>query len=391
MKYRLTVLTPTLAGDGNKLSPIDYMVWKDQVNVLDQRRIFRLLAKGPRLEGYLAQLRKAEKLDWASWGGFAQNFAGRRIPFDHPSFSAFWDRAPRESLFIPTFHSGPEGPFLPGTAVKGALRTALLFSRWSDAALRDAASRIDKDRPLRRPGAALEEQILGTARNARTRVLVAGDSSPVGASSMRIYLVRSAVLQRTGDRFEVGWKQSHATLPARRVDESTPQFAEMAAPGTVFEGVWHERPFFEHAEVLRALHWREPAVRARLFEACNQFASHLLAVHREFAEKTSLEPLAASLKDLEGKLAEVRENGSGCLLQIGWGGGILSKISAPDTVSEPYRQIVRQSPFYAKAIQSGLPFPKSRRIVFAGARPSAVTGWTLLEVAGSSDSVTSGG
>ena len=79
MRYRLTCLTPTLVGDGRRLSPIDYMVWKDHVNVLDQWRIFRLLAKGPRLESYLTQLKNAEKLDFASWGGFAQNFAGRRV------------------------------------------------------------------------------------------------------------------------------------------------------------------------------------------------------------------------------------------------------------------------------------------------------------------------
>ena len=93
MKYRVTCLTPTLVGDGQKLAPIDYMVWKDHVNVLDQRRIFRLLAKGPRLEGYLAQLKKADKLDFASWGGFAQNFAGRRLPFEHASSIPFYERA----------------------------------------------------------------------------------------------------------------------------------------------------------------------------------------------------------------------------------------------------------------------------------------------------------
>src|SRR5581483_1095863 len=36
MNYKLTALTPLLVGDGRELSPIDYMVWKDQVNVLDQ-------------------------------------------------------------------------------------------------------------------------------------------------------------------------------------------------------------------------------------------------------------------------------------------------------------------------------------------------------------------
>ena len=88
MRYRLTCLSPLLVGDGRKLAPIDYMVWKDHVNVLDQWRIFRLLAKGPRLEGYLAQLKKADKLDFASWGGFAQNFAGRRIAFENPAYAA---------------------------------------------------------------------------------------------------------------------------------------------------------------------------------------------------------------------------------------------------------------------------------------------------------------
>src|SRR6266699_877874 len=91
-RYRLTCLTPTLAGDGQKLSPIDYMVWRDHVNVLDQ-------------------LSKAEKLDFASWGGFAQNFAGRRIPFEHASSVPVWERAPAQNLFIPTFATNASGPY----------------------------------------------------------------------------------------------------------------------------------------------------------------------------------------------------------------------------------------------------------------------------------------
>ena len=140
MKYRVTCLTPTLVGDGQKLAPIDYMVWKDHVNVLDQRRIFRLLAKGPRLEGYLTQLKTADKLDFASWGGFAQNFAGRRIPFEHSSSVPVWERARSENLFIPTFATSTSGPYLPATAIKGALRTGAVFDRWNEKTLRELAS-----------------------------------------------------------------------------------------------------------------------------------------------------------------------------------------------------------------------------------------------------------
>ena len=152
MRYRLTCLTPLLVGDGRKLSPIDYMVWKDHVNVLDQWRIFRLLAKGPRLEGYLAQLKNAEKLDFASWGGFAQNFAGRRIPFENAAYSAYWNRARGDSLHIPTFSTGPSGPYLPGTAIKGALRTGMVFANWRTACCKRfaGASRAIVRRGIRR-------------------------------------------------------------------------------------------------------------------------------------------------------------------------------------------------------------------------------------------------
>ncbi|MGA8890600.1 MAG: type III-A CRISPR-associated RAMP protein Csm5, partial [Anaeromyxobacteraceae bacterium] len=127
--YRLTCLTPTLVGDGQKLAPVDYMVWRDQLNVLDQNRIFRLLARGPRLDNYLAQIRRAERLDFATWGGFAQNFAGRRIAFEDPSLMAIWERARGEHLFIPTFSSSSSGFFLPGSALKGALRTGIVIDR----------------------------------------------------------------------------------------------------------------------------------------------------------------------------------------------------------------------------------------------------------------------
>src|SRR3974390_173745 len=103
----------------------------------DQWRIFRLLARGPRLEGYLAQLKNAERLDFASWGGFAQNFAGRRIPFENAAYSAYWNRAAGESLHIPTFATGASGPYLPGAAIKGSLRTGILFAHWRDGMLQD--------------------------------------------------------------------------------------------------------------------------------------------------------------------------------------------------------------------------------------------------------------
>ena len=371
MKYRVTCLTPTLVGDGNRLSPIDYMVWKEQVNVLDQRRIFRMLAKGPRLEGYLAQLKQADKLDFASWGGFAQNFAGRRIPFEDPGAVAAWERAPSQNLFIPTFAASAAGAYLPATAIKGALRTGSVFDRWSPATFRDLAAKLGvEDSNVRLPrylASKSEEAVLGAGGKSRMRKVSAGDSATIGYAAMKVYLLRTSTLvARGGSKYELGWKSSRGTSDARRIDESTPTFAEMAVPGTAFEGVWSEEAAQD---------------RGKLFQSSNRYAASQLARHKEYAQWTGLAPLAATLDTLEAKIRSLEGRTDACVLSLGWGGGILSKVAVADTAESGYRSIAKHIALYQKALQTGLPFPKTRRIVFQGGKAAQLPGWVLLEVA----------
>jgi CRISPR-associated protein Csm5 len=379
MKYRLTILTPLLVGDGRKLSPIDYMVWKDHVNVLDQWRIFRLLAKGPRLEGYLTQLKKADKLDFASWGGFAQNFAGRRIPFESPAYSNFWNRATGESLHIPTFASGASGPYLPGTAIKGALRTGMVFANWRDGMLQDVLGRVKGERLPRKPADSLEEQALGSAGASRMRFLSVGDSAIVTPTDFKIYLLRTSTLVPRGGSLSLGWKQSpRGAVDGGRPDDSTPVFAEMAAPGAVFTGAWEEKRFFLQPEVRRSIRWPE-LDRGRIFEAVNVYAAGLISLQRQYASWAGLGLLDQSLAGLEQRLAEARERGS-CLLCLGWGGGMPAKSAWLDTTNPDYRQILQAYGFYDRALETGLPFPKTRKIVFLNNRPATLPGWAELSI-----------
>jgi CRISPR-associated protein Csm5 len=380
MRYRLTCLTPLLVGDGRKLSPIDYMVWKDHVNVLDQWRIFRLLAKGPRLDGYLAQLKKADKLDFASWGGFAQNFAGRRIPFENPAYANYWNRAMGESLHIPTFAAGAAGQYLPGAPIKGALRTGMLFANWREGMLQGVLDRVSGDRVPRRPAEIVEEQALGPSGSNRMRFVGAGDSRTVETSNFKVYLLRTSTLQPRGNQLVLGWKQSpRGAVDGSRPDESTPAFAEMAAPGSVFEGVWSEKGFFLQPEVRRALRWPESFDRAKIFDAANVYAAGLLAVQRNYAAMAGLGLLDKNLEELEQRLAQARQSGA-CLIALGWGGGLLAKSSWLDTTNPEYRQILQQFTLYNRALSTNLPFPKTRRIVFLNNRPATLPGWAELSV-----------
>jgi CRISPR-associated protein Csm5 len=378
MKYRVTVLTPTLVGNGDKLSPIDYMVWRDQVNVLDQPRIFKLLSKGPRLEGYLTQLHRATKLDFASWGGFAQNYADRRIPFEDATYTPYWERAQAESLSIPTFAATREGPFLPGAAIKGALRTAFVFANLK------LLAKLTGEHPSRHPAQHIEQQASGSGGSDRMRVVSVADSGPRSRDPFRVYMLRLATLVAKGpQQYSLGWKQSgRGAVEGKRPEDGTPAFAEMADPGTAFEGIWRENEFLNREEVRQILRWSAPVTRERLFDAANRYAEKQLELHAQYAGWTGLSGLGASIAELQGKLAAARNEG-GCLLAIGWGAGFLSKsavIGAEGENAEEHRNVLAALPYYERAIKSGLPFPKTRRVVFLKNKPATLPGWVELRV-----------
>ncbi len=381
MRYRVTCLTPTLVGDGQRLSPIDYMVWKDHVNVLDQHRIFRLLAKGPRLDGYLSQLKKSEKLDFASWGGFAQNYSDRRIPFEHASSTPHWERARAEYLFIPTFSTGPGGPYLPATALKGAVRTGVVHGQFPERALADLAARANSEGRLpRRPAISVEEAALGAGGADSMKLISVSDSKAVPQTSFKVYLLRVATLEsRGGGKFELAWKQSPRGS-VRRAEESTPAFVEMAVPGTTFEGEWRENAFLKKPETAKLLRKRESLDVAAIFELVNGYTGQILRLQKQYAEWAGLAMLKATVAALEGRLGEIRDAHYGCMLPLGWGAGFLSKAAFLDTKDESYRQILGQVGFYARAIQSGLPFPKTRKIIFLSNQPASLAGFVHLTV-----------
>ena len=165
----------------------------------------------------------------------------------------------------------------------------------------------------------LELDAVGSSGRDRMRAFGMADSGVIATTAMRVYLLcTSTLVTRDGGKYGLGWKQSPlGHAEARRPEDGTPEFAGMAAPDTCFEGNWREAGFSNDSETTAAL---------------------------------------------------------------GWGSGLVSKTLAPDTTQESYRQMLRTTGIYDRAIRSGMPFPKTRRIVFLGNQPAAVAGWALLEV-----------
>jgi CRISPR-associated protein Csm5 len=237
--------------------------------------------------------------------------------------------------------------------------------------LSDLSSRVSSEGRLpRNPGRALEEGALGVGGADGMRLISASDSGTVQESVFKIFLLRASTLEpKGGGKFDLAWKQ----IPGRnvkRLEDSTPVFAEMAVPGTSFEGGWREK----------APRNRNAMDAAAMLGLVTAYTEQLLKLQKQYAEWTGLAVLKANVERLEAKLGEVRQAGNGCVLPLGWSAGFLSKVANLDTSDEASRQILRQVGFYAKAIQSGLPFPKTRKIVFLGNQPATIAGFVHLEI-----------
>jgi CRISPR-associated protein Csm5 len=98
-----------------------------------------------------------------------------------------------------------------------------------------------------------------------------------------------------------------------------------------------------------------------------------------YAELSHLSALQHSVQQLQNELASARNQPLTCVLSMGAGAGFLSKSAFLDTGQEAYRNILRSLPAIGKALREGVPFPKTRRIVFVGGQPSTIPGWVRVQ------------
>ncbi len=203
---------------------------------------------------------------------------------------------------------------------------------------------------MRRPGEAAEAMTLGTASSDSMRGVSLGDSAPITPQAFRVYLIRVATLVARGQRFELAWKPK-------------PIFAEMAPPRTQFTGTW-----------------KQTSRIGKLFQAANEHAGKLLEMHWHYAEASGMTYVKANIDSVGHLLAETSKRRDACIVNLGYGGGFLSKAAFLDTANEEYRKLLRMLPYYERAIRSGMPFPKTRRVIFERGQPANLAGWALLEL-----------
>ena len=233
----------------------------------------------------------------------------------------------------------------------------------------------------RRPAENFEQQTAGSGGSDRMRAVSIADSAHTARDAFRVYMLRLSTLIAQGPetilpRLEAEW--AHSRWPPSRRCHAHLRRNGRAGPG-LRRRLARERLPESAKKSGKSLRWNQPVTHETLFDAANQYAAKQLELHAHYAQWTGLEALGASVADLQQTTRSGAQQRS-CLLAIGWGAGFLSKSAAIGTDEADHRKVLGMLPFYERAIKSGLPFPKTRRVVFLKNKPATLPGWVELKV-----------
>lgn len=321
--------------------------------------------------------------------------------------SPVWNREPvRPFIVDPLFR-----PYLPGTEIKGAIRTAVawwLLRQMNEAqrqgfrqyvGKRQRNNRIEEQHDRRWAGQWLEQSLLGEDPNHDLlRSLRVQDSNPVAPSYLKVLPVLVAARTNSG----LQWLQSPRLKDRRKyTDDYTRAVAnfceclDKSVSGISVTIVCDE--FLTKGEIERGeskvsvpeeLRWgntKREAV-ANWQRACNEFAEAVAKSELSWwqqakrASSVRAQDVAVKVEGFYGDLLRCiqAERGQAVFINLGWGSGWRMKTVTEILGSETVQQVVSRYGLDRGA--GSRPFPKTRKVAWLGGNEFAPLGWIALKL-----------
>lgn len=264
-------------------------------------------------------------------------------------------------------------PYLPGTTLKGALRTALGWMAWEKRGLRPDRSKLGRDR--RFAAQQYEHDLFGRDPNHDLlRALHVSDSAPVGAD--RLMIVNARVLNRGGK-------------PASPIE------LEAVGPDTTFELTLKiDTALFSSWAQAHGLNLPGAALLRQFTSVVRAHTAQRLDREAEWFARV---PGADRVASFCRQLRDISLPPGAFFIQIGWGTGwegktFGSRLQADRNFMEAIVRHPREGGYGLARGQRkpGDPFPKSRRVLMQVQRspngrvietPRSPLGWVLVEMA----------
>jgi|GEM_PF-4426772 len=364
MRLHLRVLTPTLFGSGRTISPGDYVVAGGEFVFIDWER-FTSSPSFP-LERFLRAVGGGDQIG-------LDHIVGREVLGNSAVYRSRLDEDAREYLHrrspdILAAARTAGRPYIPGSSIKGALRTALLAFAFGDKGRgrqveRQAVDAISQGRSRTFVFQAAERSIFGPNPNHDAlRALKVWDSEPLSTDCLQVALVRVLNLVGTVEAPTLRWRARQGGSAASLRDAMTIA-VEVLKPGT--EAVC-EAGIDDWLLARRDASLGPGAAGLeRLKEALLRRGEAIIRAERRFFQEYDRPQAEASLAGVEEALSAGRP-----CLPMGWGSGWRAK-----SVGEMLPQALARTREAYKMGRAGMPFPKTRKVVTEGGVAKAPLGW----------------
>jgi CRISPR-associated protein Csm5 len=384
-RYEVSCLGPVHIGTGRKFTRFDGFARDRLWWLIDLDRV--LVAGDQAYARDLAIAMRDEAFTWTHWFTTHKLKPKEFAAYTLPCWQDPAGREVREAI-----KDAWQRPYLPGSSLKGAIRTALLWqlSKQQPGQVEAYVQRTLHPGKDKRPPAKewfaqnFERQFLGEqVVTDLLKTLHVGDSAPVALSQMIVgetstFTLRQNKLNKKGDNFRI--------------------FAEWLKPETKLAVEIGVNEFLLSDERLLVANQRNPttprqelgitderkAAVTQFAACCNTFAQALLTREKDFFRTHQLLDLVKDCERLEREISELAQKPGSFVLRIGWGGGWESK-TLGDQVraqlgTEEFREL--RAKFQNRDYLDSY-FPHSRQLATAGAGPAPrALGWVKLEIPG---------
>jgi CRISPR-associated protein Csm5 len=357
-RVRLETLTPVHVGvGGNRITGLDYVLFNGHLYVMDFDRLFELLRGRGLLQRYMEFMRRGGGRKLLSDFLRGAGLLSRQI-LDSASLYKLRcsEGLQLDGREVKTLIRGVGGGiYLPGSSLKGSLRTAIILDRLlADEALRDRIVRLVMGSRGRRGGkkygAVVEDVLRGGGDPDRDllRLLKPSDLFPI-----------SDVAGEAARLFSLSFTNGRPRLLG---------YLEVIPPRTLFEGLIE---FSDDAGVVRYIGDRISlqdvlrAVRVRSGKLLDRLINRLAGV-----------PQGAEAAGVKDKLVEIRDRlaGGDAVSTLGFGQGYWGV-----TVTEFKPDLLPSLPIRGARNLRGQDFPRSMRVVDRGSGLEPL-GWVSLRL-----------
>lgn len=255
-------------------------------------------------------------------------------------------------------------PYIPGSSIKGALRTVLLWHAWRE---RKTVLETDEMRTQKTAAQPFERRLFGPDPNHDLlRAIRVADSEPVRIDALRIANAQVVTgAEKMGSPIEVESLKTDTVLHTTLTLDTflrTPQAEQQMKFGDRWRWI-NQLPAIARAWGLEVLE----------------------AEQAWFAERKYVQ-IAELYREMAGLLKGEKLGRNRFFLQIGWGGGWNVKTVGPALRADPVRleRLLDDRQLSPARIRrnTGQPFPKSRRVMVINqpAQIVAPFGWCLVEM-----------